>query len=91
MKVLVLGGTGSIGGAIVQVLKERHHSVLALGRSTEARRVLREAGATPIDGDLREPMRWIDAVEEVDGIIHAAAITLVEIELRHCVRNLPDG
>lgn len=74
MKVLVLGGTGSIGGAIVRVLQERDHSVLAVGRSSEARRVLRKAGATPIDGDLREPARWIDAVEKVDGIIHAAAV-----------------
>ncbi|MGI9235881.1 MAG: NAD-dependent epimerase/dehydratase family protein [Woeseiaceae bacterium] len=74
MQVLVLGGTGSIGSAIVQVLQERGHSVLALGRSAEARGKLQRAGATAIDGDLREPLSWIDAVEKADGIIHVAAV-----------------
>jgi len=74
MNVLVLGGTGSIGGAIVQVLIERGHKVLALGRSSEARQLLREAGATPIEGDLRDPASWIDIVKRVDAVIHAAAV-----------------
>ncbi len=42
MKVLVLGGTGSIGGAVVRVLQERDHEVLALGRSAEACELLRK-------------------------------------------------
>ena len=80
MRVLVLGGTGSIGGAIVEALQERGHEVLALGRSPEARETLRKAGATPIEGDLREPANWIDAVKNVDGIIHAAAVWGDEME-----------
>lgn len=73
MKVLVLGGTGSIGSAVVQVLQERGHEVLALGRSSEARRSLRDAGAIPIEGDLRHPAGWVDIVEDVDSVIQAAA------------------
>ncbi|HET8727103.1 MAG TPA: NAD-dependent epimerase/dehydratase family protein, partial [Alphaproteobacteria bacterium] len=30
-------------------------------------------GAIPVHGDLRQPARWIDAVEGVDAVIHAAA------------------
>ena len=73
MKVLVLGGTGSIGGAIVDVLQQRGHEVLALGRSTQACDTLRSVGAIPVKGDLRDPVNWIDVVHNVDGIIHAAA------------------
>ncbi len=73
MKVLVLGGTGSIGCAVVRVLQERNHEVLALCRSAEACELLRKTGATPIEGDLRDPVQWIDIVKDVDGIVHAAA------------------
>lgn len=73
MRVFVSGGTGSIGSAIVQVLQEHGHEVLALGRSSEARQSLREAGATPIAGDLRDAMKWVDIVDNVDGVIHVAA------------------
>jgi nucleoside-diphosphate-sugar epimerase len=74
MRVFVLGGTGSIGSAVVQVLQERGHKVLALGRSSEACQLLREAGAIPIDGNMRDPMKWVDIVDNVDGVIQAAAV-----------------
>lgn len=73
MQVLVLGGTGSIGGAIVQALQERGHGVLSLGRSAEACQLLRQAGATAVHGDLTDPAKWIDVVEHVDAVVQAAA------------------
>lgn len=60
MKVLAWGGTGSIGGAIVDVLQQRGHEVLAIGRSTEACETLRRVGAIPVKGDLRDPAEWVD-------------------------------
>lgn len=99
MRVFVLGGTGSIGSAVVQVLQERGHNVLALGRSSEARQSLREAGATPVVGDLRGPMKWVDIVDNVDGVIHVAAAWgtemgdvdrhAVEVLLKRMPRNDP--
>ena len=74
MKILVLGGTGSIGGAVVQVLQERNHEVLALGRTSTACKSLQHAGATPVKGDLKDPTHWIDTCDDVDGIVHAAAV-----------------
>ncbi len=46
IRVFVLGGTGSIGGAIVEALHKRNHQVLGLVRSAKAREQLQEAGAT---------------------------------------------
>jgi nucleoside-diphosphate-sugar epimerase len=74
MKIFVLGGTGSIGGAIVQVLQERNHEVVSLGRTPEACKLLRSAGAIPVEGDLRDPTKWIDTCDNVDGVVQAAAV-----------------
>jgi len=74
MKVFVLGGTGSIGGAVVQTLRERNHEVFALGRTSEACELLQLAGATPVKGDLADPTTWISICDSVDGIVHAAAV-----------------
>ena len=74
MKIFVLGGTGSIGGAVVNTLKERNHDEFALGRTPEACKLLQLAGAIPVQGDLKDPSRWIDICDSVDGVVHAAAV-----------------
>lgn len=73
MHVLLTGGTGSIGGAVVQALIRRGHKVLALGRSYASCQLLSELGAEPVEGDLREPARWVGAADAVEGVIHAAS------------------
>jgi len=73
MKILVLGGTGSIGSAVVELLLKKNHQVLALGRTPEALDSLRRVGATAVAGDLREPSAWISCCDQVDGVVHAAA------------------
>lgn len=73
MRVLVLGGSGSIGGAVVQCLATAGHTVSALARSPEAAERLLQAGAEPVAGDIRAPRLWVDAVvPEVDAVVHAA-------------------
>ena len=54
MKILVLGGTGSIGSAVVQALLQRHHEVVAIGRSVESRNTLERFGAISVSGDIRD-------------------------------------
>ncbi len=73
MKVLVLGGTGSIGGAVVQRLQERSHQVLGLARSQQAANKLEVAGAHPVVGDIKNPQMWIGTCDQVDAVVHAAA------------------
>ena len=73
MKVFITGGTGSIGGAVVEVLKKRNHEVFALGRTIDACKLLEQARASPIEGDLKSPASWIDVCDSIDGVIHIAA------------------
>jgi nucleoside-diphosphate-sugar epimerase len=72
MRVLVLGGTGSIGTSVVGALLSRQHEVVALARSESAEDRLTSQGAEPLRGDLRQPEVWADAAESVDAIIQVA-------------------
>jgi nucleoside-diphosphate-sugar epimerase len=65
VKLLVLGGTGFIGGRTVRTLVQ--HGVLALTRNREKAEMLRRMGAQPCLGDLerRETLRSAIAGAEV--------------------------
>jgi nucleoside-diphosphate-sugar epimerase len=73
MRVFILGGTGSIGTALVRDLRARAHDVVALSRSNMSDEKVRSFGATPRRGDLRDPATWIDEAFEHDAIVHVAA------------------
>lgn len=73
MQVFVLGGTGTIGTAVVAELVSRNHQVLALSRSEKSDELLTSAGATPFRGNLTEPNHWADAAVSFDAIIQTAA------------------
>lgn len=73
MQVFILGGTGTIGTAVVAELVRRNHKVLALSRSEKSDEKLISGGATPFRGDLTEPDHWADAAVSSDAIIQAAA------------------
>lgn len=73
MRVLVLGGTGSIGSAITRCLVAHGHEVCALARSPEAAERLLDAGVEPVAGDLATPGLWVPpVVPELDAVVHAA-------------------
>lgn len=72
MRVLMLGGTGSIGAPIVGELNKRGHNVLALSRSDIAAAKLVNSGATPVAGDIASPERWAARLPVIDAVIHAA-------------------
>lgn len=55
MRVFVLGGTGTVGTAIVSELVDRNHQVVALSRSEKSDQKLATAGAVPLRGDLSDP------------------------------------
>ncbi len=73
MRVFILGGTGSIGTALLEELRARSHSVVALSRSEASDRKIRQAGAQPFRGDLREPDSWVDEALGHEAVIQAAA------------------
>lgn len=73
MRVLVLGGTGSIGGPVVRELIQAGHEVVALARSVASADSVARIGARPIAGDMETPERWLADLPPLDGVIHAAA------------------
>lgn len=73
MKVLVLGGSGSIGSAILSALLARGHEVIALARSEASAGRVAGLGASPLAGDIRAPEPWSGVLTEVDAVVHAAA------------------
>jgi nucleoside-diphosphate-sugar epimerase len=73
MRVLVLGGTGSIGQPLVRELVRRRHDVMALARSEVSIQILTKLKAVPIAGDVKSPGRWLGTLAPPDAVIHAAA------------------
>lgn len=79
MKVLVSGGTGLLGQALLRVLRERGgHDVRCLARRTS--RVERLAGTEIFYGDcadapsMEEALRGVDAFVHIAGIEHTPAV-----------------
>lgn len=68
----MLGGTGSIGAAVVDALLARHHEVSALARSRAAAARIEARGAQALSGDIRAPDAWIAAVDRVDAVVQVA-------------------
>jgi nucleoside-diphosphate-sugar epimerase len=73
MRVLLLGGTGSIGTAITRTLVQNGHAVTGLARSAQSAAEITAIGATPLPGDLRNPAEWAAVLQDMDAVIHAAA------------------
>ena len=72
MRILVLGGTGVIGTAVVRELIARGHAVLGLARSETSATRLAGFGATPLRGDITSPDMWTGQLPQLDAVIHAA-------------------
>src|SRR3954469_22552149 len=89
MRVLVLGGTGSIGAPVVRALVGRGHDVVALARSDRSAARAAGRGANPVAGDIATPERWRHALPPLDAVIHLACDfdgTMADVD-----RRLLDG
>lgn len=73
MRVLVFGGTGTIGGPVIRELIRSGHEVMALTRSEQSAARMTQLGALPIAGDIATPGRWLGALPPLEGVIQAAA------------------
>lgn len=73
-RVLVLGGYGFIGSALIRALQRAGHAVTGLGRDLDqARRAV--PGAAFVRGDLRDlqtPQDWADLIKGFDLVVNAA-------------------
>lgn len=73
MNVLVTGGTGYIGSAIVNALQSAGHEVTGLVRSNASAQKLESLGVRHLYGDLMQPETLVQAARQVDAVIHAAS------------------
>jgi nucleoside-diphosphate-sugar epimerase len=72
MHVFVTGGTGTIGSAVVAELLASHHTVLALARSDDSARALKDAGAEPLRGEIADLDSLRAGAAQADGVISLA-------------------
>src|SRR5688500_18483828 len=73
MHVFLTGGSGFVGGAVLRALRERGDTVAALARSGVAVNEVRDAGATPVEGDLDDRATLHRGCRGADLVVHAAA------------------
>jgi NADH dehydrogenase len=74
MTVLVTGGTGFVGGAILHELRARGLEVRALVRSTPDAERVRTFGVDPAFGDVRDAASVLAAARGCTHVVHLAAI-----------------
>ncbi len=77
MKLLVTGGAGYVGSVCSAVLLERGHDVTIIDNFTTGNREAVPAGATLVEGDVRDVADDVLAAEKFDGVVHFAARSLV--------------
>src|SRR5687767_11701464 len=73
MNVLVTGGTGYLGRAIVRALAASGHHPVVFARRARAAAL----PGTGVDGDVRDARAVDEAVGSVDAVCHAAALVSV--------------
>jgi dihydroflavonol-4-reductase len=86
VRVLVTGGTGFIGGAVVRELAARGHTVRVLCRPASAADLAEKAGAEIVRGELVDAAAVRGALAGCEAVVHAAGRVMlrpgVEADLR---------
>lgn len=71
--VFVTGGSGFVGGALLDALDERGEDVRALARSATAAEAVARRGATPVRGDLFDTAALGTGMRGAELVVHCAA------------------
>lgn len=72
--VFVTGGSGFVGGAVVDHLLETGASVRALARSVESSEALAAKGAVPVRGDLQDRTALVEGMTGCVTVFHVAGV-----------------
>ena len=72
--VLLTGGSGVVGGAVLQRLVAGGRSVRALARSDAAADAVRALGAEPVRGDVLDEPSLLAAVDGCEVVYHVAGV-----------------
>jgi nucleoside-diphosphate-sugar epimerase len=73
MKIVLTGGTGYIGSAVLQVLVAAGHQVTAVVRSQKSSLRVSDLGATGVIGDLFDAQWLASELRGHDALVHTAA------------------
>jgi dihydroflavonol-4-reductase len=71
-RIVVTGGAGLVGRAVVRVLRERGDTVVALVRDPRRATFLAELGAELVESNLSDIAELTENLRGADGVIHAA-------------------
>jgi nucleoside-diphosphate-sugar epimerase len=71
-RIVVTGGAGLVGRAVVRLLRERGDTVLALVRDPARAPFLAELGAELVESDLSDVADLTEQLRGADAVIHAA-------------------
>jgi len=72
MRIFLTGATGYIGGAVLDALVRRGHTVTALVRDNRKAARVGARGAHPVVGNMGDPTSYLGAIDAQDGYVHAA-------------------
>jgi uncharacterized protein YbjT (DUF2867 family) len=72
--ILVTGGTGFVGGHVIQALRGSDQQVRALVRERSSGTKLESWGAELVEGDVTSPESLRRAAEGADAVVHLVAI-----------------
>ncbi len=72
MVVFVTGATGTLGRPVVQLLVKSGHQVLALSRSADNDKIIRNLGGEPVRANLFEPDSLREAMKGAEAVLHLA-------------------
>ncbi|MBM3910983.1 MAG: SDR family NAD(P)-dependent oxidoreductase [Thaumarchaeota archaeon] len=83
-KILITGGTGSLGQALTRRLLKTDVSAIRIFSRNESKQVAMESGFHDrrlrfLIGDVRDKERLITALEDIDIVFHAAALKHVPV------------
>ena len=79
-RTFVTGGSGVVGRALVELLRERGDDVVALARSDNAQAALERRGAQVVRGDLFDGEALVRGMDACDTVFHVAGVNSLCLE-----------
>ncbi|HYF11198.1 MAG TPA: NAD-dependent epimerase/dehydratase family protein, partial [Actinomycetota bacterium] len=73
-RVLVTGGSGVVGRAVLERLRADHREIVALVRSGASAETVRALGASPVRGDVLDARSVRDAADGCETVFHVAGV-----------------